>query len=68
MLNKLFGILKRAWYLFFGLFTVIGIIQLPIHYIQYNRIKEELVMFALALPLAYVLHRMGHWIVWGKLK
>ena len=68
MIDKFFEILKRVWYLFFGFFTVIGLVSLSMHYIQYNRIKEEGVIFALALPFAYVLHKTAHWVVWGKLK
>jgi hypothetical protein len=68
MIDRIFEIFKRAWYLFFGFFTVIGLVSLSIQYIQYNRIKEELVIFALALPFAYVLHKTAYWIIWGKVK
>lgn len=68
MIDRIFEISKRAWYLFFGFFTVIGLVGLSMQYIQYNRIKEELVIFALALPFSYVLHKTAHWIVWGKVK
>jgi len=64
MLDKLFGIIKRAWYLFFAIISFMAVTGLLFEL----RFDPEKLIMAFALPFAWVIHRTAHWIIWGKIK
>ena len=75
-MNKFFGIIRRAYYfsaLVLSIFFVIyGISWLP----QFNGrgygsssdYIGNIGFGLLMIPIAIGLHRLAHWIVWGKVK
>jgi hypothetical protein len=67
-LDKFFGIMKRAWYLFFGVLTVVGLLGLVGNISRYPDFKGEHIAMALMLPVGWVGHKIAHWIIWGKFK
>jgi hypothetical protein len=71
MLDKIFGIMRRAYYGFFGVIFVGSILSLSYFYLFTDRADHdwERIGFIclLMLPVAVILHRAIHWVIWGKL-
>ena len=71
MSDKIFGVIKRAYYLFIGVIavpmTAVGIVG-AIQYKGASDVVGWLVFGILAFPVARLLHMAAHWVVWGKLK
>ena len=70
-LDRFFGITKRAYYLFAVFFTVLGIVTMINVYYDYftgssMRVWNDGINFICVLPIAWLLHRTAHWIVWGQ--
>lgn len=61
------SIIKRFWYLSFGILSLCGLCGLNSVYNQYHYIKPECVAISLALPFAFIFHKMLHWVIWGKI-
>ena len=72
MLDKIFGIMHRAYYGFFVVIFLSSILSLLYFYTFTDRSDpdwERLGFVCIAfLPLSMIVHRAAHWIVWGKLK
>jgi hypothetical protein len=72
MLEKLFGIMRRFYYLVATLMTIgyavngVSMLFSP----RYDKEESLLVLSGaiLAFPIAILLHRTTHWIIWGKIK
>ena len=72
MLEKLFGIMQRAYYGFFGSIFIGSILSLLYFYMFTNRTDPdwERIGFIclLMLPLSVMVHRAAHWVIWGTAK
>ena len=72
LLTHIFGIIKRAYYLIAFSVTVGSVISLSYFYLFTNRTDPDWERIGFIcfffLPVAYVLHLIAHWIVWGKLR
>ena len=72
MIDKIFGIMRRAYYGLFGTIFVGSILSLLYFYAFTNRTDPDWerigVICLLMLPFAIIAHCATHWIIWGKLK
>ena len=71
-MDKLFGIMRRAYYGFFGLIFLGTVFSLTYFYLFTDRSDpdwERIGFICLTfLPLAIIVHRSLHWVIWGKFK
>ena len=71
MSDKLFGIMRRAYYLIASIMTIGYIINGFSEIFQHSRMDDILLCFTgavLTFPIAILLHRISHWVIWGKFK
>jgi len=72
MLEKLFGIMRRAYYGFFVSLFIGSILSLSYFYVFTNRTNTdwERIGFIcmIFLPIAIVVHKALHWVIWGTVK
>ena len=69
-LNKLFGIMKRTYYLLAVIFAIPITIICTIGAIQHKGTSDVigcLIFGLLVLPAARLFHIAAHWVVWGKI-
>jgi hypothetical protein len=72
MLEKIFGIMRRFYYLVATLMTIGYVVNgvATIFSTYQNKMDDALLCFAgaiLTFPIAILLHGIAHWIVWGEL-
>ena len=72
MLDKFFGIMRRAYYLIASLMTIgyiINGISVPFNG-PVDKMDDILLCLTgavLTFPIAILLHRISHWVVWGTI-
>jgi len=72
MMDRIFGIMRRAYYGLFGSVFIGSILSLLYFYVFTNRTDPDWERIGFTcmtlLPLAIIVQLAAHWVVWGKLK
>ena len=71
-INRMPGIIKRLYYLIAFSVSIISMISLSYFYLFTDQSDPDWegagFICLLFLPVAYVFHKIGHWVIWGKIK
>jgi heme/copper-type cytochrome/quinol oxidase subunit 4 len=72
MMERIFGIMRRAYYGLFVSVFIGSILSLSYFYVFTNKTDpdwERIGFICMTfLPLAIIVHKAAHWIIWGKVK
>jgi hypothetical protein len=69
MVNQILGIIRRAYYLFAVILSTGALISFVVEIVQSNRTNYDALQIGLfTLPVAFLIHKMCHWVIWGTFK
>ncbi len=61
--------MRRAYYLLATIISIGALIGFVVEFNQSNRTNYDALQIGLfTIPCAFIVHKILHWVIWGKLK